>query len=210
MSTPQFPKHDPASAEFWEVRYRENFTPWDAGRVPALLAERVLHGEKPEAALVPGCGSAHDVAFMARHGWNVLAVDFSPAAVEAARRVLADHAAMGPLGDQAHRVKQADYFGSELAPGGFDFIYERAFLCALPRRMWADWAKRTAELAMPGGYLAGYFYFDSSEKGPPFGLQAGELEGLLAPWFELVEERNPDDSIAVFKGKEKWMVWRRK
>jgi SAM-dependent methyltransferase len=201
MTTPQFPKHDPASADFWEVRYRENFTPWDAGRVPAFLAELVRTGKKPGAVLVPGCGSAHDVAFMAKHGWDVLAVDFSPAAVEAAKAL---------LGEYADRVRQADYFGDTLKPASFEFIYERAFLCALPRRLWDDWARRTAELLAPGGLLAGYFFFDSNEKGPPFGLQAGELEALLSANFALEEERLPDDSIPVFKDKERWMVWRKR
>lgn len=200
MSTPQFPKLDPAGADFWEVRYQENFTPWDAGRVPRLLADHVNGWPGPQAALVPGCGSAHEVGFMAEKGWNVLAIDFSPAAVAAAQSVLGAHAG---------RVRQADFFGGELQPGSFDFVYERAFLCALPRRMWKDWGTRMAELIAQGGRLAGFFYFDDGERGPPFGLHAGELEPLLQTQFRLEEVRVPDDSIAVFQGKEKWMVWRR-
>jgi hypothetical protein len=200
MPTPQFPKLDPADAKFWEVRYQENFTPWDAGRVPALLADYVDKSASPRAALVPGCGSAHEVGFMAEKGWNVLAIDFSHAAVTAAKAV---------LGSRADRVREADFFGGDLEPGGFDFIYERAFLCALPRRMWPAWGARMAELITPGGCVAGFFFFDEGERGPPFGLHGGELEPLLVPNFRLEEERIPDDSIPVFQGKEKWMVWRR-
>ena len=200
MSTPQFPKLDPAGAAFWDVRYQEQFTPWDAGRVPALLVEHMAKSASPRAALVPGCGSAHEAAFMAQQGWNVLAIDFSPAAVAAARVVLGVH---------ADRVREADFFGGGLEPGAFDFVYERAFLCALPRRLWADWGSRMAELICPGGLLAGFFFFDDGERGPPFGLHGGELEPLLTPHFKLEEEALPADSIAVFQGKEKWMAWRR-
>ena len=70
----------------------------------------------------------------------MLAIDFSAEAVRAARR------ASGML---AERVKQADLFG--LQDKAFDLVYERAFLSALPRGRWADWARRMAELVRPGG-----------------------------------------------------------
>ncbi len=94
--------------------------------------------------------------------------------------------------------------------GEFDVLYERAFLCALPRRMWADWAKRSAELLRPGGLLVGFFFADDNERGPPFGLKPGELEALMAQDFDLLETRTPTDSIPVFKGKESWQVWRKR
>jgi SAM-dependent methyltransferase len=198
MTDPKFPKLDPAAPEFWELRYRDNFTPWDAGGVPHLLMDYVRRATVPRNALVPGCGAAYEVRFLAEQGWNVLAIDFSAAAVEAAKSI---------LGHFSDRIKQEDYFASALAPQSFDFIYERAFLCALPRKLWGNWAKRTADLLSPGGQLAGFFFFDNSERGPPFGLMMGELETLLAPNFTLVEEHMPEDSIPVFKGKEKWQVW---
>ena len=200
MNEPRFPKHDPVEADFWEVRYRENFIPWDAGQVPQLLIAYVGRVTAPRKTLVPGCGSAYEVRFLVEHGWDVLAIDFSPAAVAAAREVL------GPLAGQ---VRQEDFFSPTLKPQEFDFVYERAFLCALPRRMWSDWARRIAELIAPGGRLGGFFYFDDSERGPPFGLKAGELEDLLSSCFRLIETATPHDSIKVFEGKELWQVWER-
>jgi SAM-dependent methyltransferase len=128
----------------------------------------------------------------------VVAVDFSPAAVAAARAVLGEHAG---------RVRCDDFFTVE-AGGGFDLVYERAFLCALPRRLWAQYAGRVAALLQPGGLLAGFFFFDEGERGPPFGLKAGELEALLAPRFDRLEDRAVDDSLPVFAGRERWQVWR--
>lgn len=201
-STPTFPKHDPASPEFWEIRYLEKFSPWDAGGVPICLREWVLSRDAtPDSVLIPGCGSAWEVQFFASQHWPVIAIDFSAAAVAAARAVLGEH------GD---KVREADFFGPTLSPASFDVIYERAFLCALPRRMWQDWAKRCAELLVPGGLLAGFFYADNSERGPPFGLKSGELHSLLSPAFDLVESRVPNDSIPVFKDKETWMAWQRR
>lgn len=198
MSTPQFPKSDPAEAPFWDQRYAARFAPWDAGRVPARLRDFVDRLE-PRSVLVPGCGSAWDVRLFAERGWTVLGIDFSTLALEAARPVLGPH---------AHRVRHADFF-APIAEAPFDLVYERAFLCALPRRLWPAWGARVAELVKPAGLLAGFFYFNEGERGPPFPLHSqDELAGLLHG-FERIEDADVEDSIDVFKGKERWNVWRK-
>lgn len=193
------PKLDPAGREFWDARFREGFTPWDAGRVPAALTDFLAREQAASRVLVPGCGSGYEVAAFAAAGHDVLAIDFSPAAVEAARRVL------GPL---AKHVVEGDFFAH--AAGTFDLVYERAFLCALPRRLWTRWAARVAEVLRPGGRLAGFFFWSDDGRGPPFGLRERELERLLAPAFERLEDAAVADSIPVFAGRERWQVWRRR
>jgi SAM-dependent methyltransferase len=80
---------DSSKAEFWESRYRDNVTPWDAGKVPASL--RAYADNLPPRAriLIPGCGSAYDAAYLAKNGFDVLAIDFSPAAIAAAQKTSA-------------------------------------------------------------------------------------------------------------------------
>ncbi|HSN22364.1 MAG TPA: methyltransferase domain-containing protein [Usitatibacter sp.] len=200
MNSPTFPRRDPTDPDFWDLRYEARFAPWDAGKVPARLREFAAR-ERARSVLVPGCGSAHDVAFLADRGWDVLGLDFSAAALEAARAQLGPHAA---------RVRQGDFF-APVPEAPFGVIYERAFLCALPRPRWPDWARRVAELVGPGGLLAGFFYFDAGDRGPPFGLRTqAELDALLAPSFERIEDAAVDDSIPAFVGKERWQVWRRR
>ncbi len=199
-SAPQFPKLDPATPEFWDLRFAADVTPWDQRSVPANMRQFVESAQTPRQALIPGCGAGHEVALLAAHGWAVTAIDFSPAGVAAAR---------ARLGALASHVHEMDFFGEAVAKLDVDFIYERAFLCALPRRLWPQWATRVAMLLPTGGLLAGYFYMDDSPKGPPFGLAAGELDTLLAGAFIKIEEATPTDSIAIFRGKEKWMVWQR-
>ena len=199
MSTPEFPKRDPADPEFWGLRWQARFAPWDAGRVPGRLRAFVA-GHAPARVLVPGCGSAWDVRHFAEGGWDVLGIDFSPEALEAARPVLGPHAG---------RIRLADFF-APIAEAPFDVVYERALLCALPRRLWGDWGRRMAQLVRRGGELAGFYYFDQGERGPPFALHSqAELAALLEPAFELVEDVPVDDSIAVFAGKERWQIWQR-
>ena len=105
---------------------------------------------------------------------------------------------------------EADFFGDLLANERYEVIYERAFLCALPVARRAAWANRVAKLLPPGGMLIGFFYFDRTGKGPPFAIESASLTSLLSAEFELIEERVPADSIAVFGGKERWQVWRRR
>lgn len=204
---PEFAKHDPATPEFWNVRFDANFTPWDQRGVPQCLRDYLVANPTPQKVLIPGCGAANEVEhFLARH-WAPIAIDFSPAAVAQARMQL------GPL---ASYVREDDFFGDTIRAGDFDVIYERAFLCALPRRLWPAWAKRVAELiphAVGGsesGRLIGFFVEDDNPKGPPFGLKSGELEELLSPAFTLLDKTVPQDSIPVFAGKETWQVWARK
>ena len=201
MSTPTFPKSDPAGPGFWDLRYEAGFAPWDAGGVPAQLRELVAARARPLKVLVPGCGSAWDVRFLADSGWNVTGLDFSREALEAARAVLGPHAG---------RVRQGDFF-APIGEAPFEVVYERAFLCALPRRMWADWGLRMAELVRPGGTLAGFFLFGAGDRGPPFPLAClQELDALLEPAFERIEDAAVGDSIPVFQGSERWQVWRRR
>ncbi len=197
---PIFPKQDPATPAFWDVRFDAAFTPWDQGGVPQALIDYVAQNALPKKTLIPGCGSAYEVRFLAGHGWDVSAIDFSPAAVLHAKRL---------LGNLCELVQEADFFGDAIKLARFDLIYERAFLCALPRHRWQSWAARVAELIPPDGYLVGFFFFDGSEKGPPFGIGQTRLSELLTPNFSLMEERVPTDSIPIFAGKERWQVWQR-
>ncbi|MGF6791954.1 methyltransferase domain-containing protein [Paraburkholderia sp. 35.1] len=198
-AAPDFATRDPDSPEFWDERFERHFTPWDQAGVPSAFrafAER----HRDVAVLIPGCGSAHEAVWLARQGNPVRAIDFSPAAVAAAREQLGAHASL---------VEQADFF-TYAPPFAPAWIYERAFFCALPPARRADYAQRMAKLLPAGGLLAGIFFIGATPKGPPFGVERGELDALLTPHFELVEDEAVDDSITVFAGRERWLTWRRR
>src|SRR5665213_2943240 len=73
--------------EFWDSRYRAGKTPWDFGGVPSALV-KYLQTASPQRALIPGCGSGYEMRAFHERGWDVVAVDFSPSAVERARQVM--------------------------------------------------------------------------------------------------------------------------
>jgi SAM-dependent methyltransferase len=193
-----FQQRDPSSPAFWDERFERNFTPWDKGGVPQALRDFAA-ASGPLVALIPGCGSAYELAYLAEQGWDATAIDFSPAAVAQGKAAAGPHAA---------RVVEADFFQWQpSAP--LQLIYERAFLCAMPRAMWLQVAARWAQLLAPGALLAGYFFFDDAPKGPPFGISRAQLDDLLQADFVCIVDEAVSDSIPVFAGKERWMVWRR-
>ena len=197
---PIFEARDPSAPAFWSERFEQNFMPWDRGGVPEALQRFVANVSRKRVTLIPGCGIGYEVAYLSEAGWDVTAIDFSPAAVVAAQ---------AKLGPWASCVVEADFF-TFVPPRPLDLIYERAFLCALPRDRWPQIATRWAELLPPGGLLAGFFYFDDAPKGPPFGIAPAELDALLAPYFERTEDSLATDSVAVFAGKEHWQIWKRR
>lgn len=190
----------PEHPDFWCKRFGQGITPWDAGRVPAAFAEFIARQPSPLNTLIPGCGSAWEARHLAENNWPVTALDFSPTAVSLAREVL-QNAAVDLVCDDFFTFKPA-------AP--FQVIYERAFLCALPRHLWVGWAHRIAELLPHNGLLIGYFFLCDQKKGPPFGINYEELNTLLGPNFDRHEDAAVLDSIPVFEGRERWQVWRRR
>lgn len=194
------PEQRPEHPDFWSKRFAEGVTPWDAGKVPEAFAAFIAAQPAPLNTLIPGCGSAWEARHLAELGWPVTALDFAPAAVATARAV---------LGDTKADLVCADFFTfTPAAP--YALIYERAFLCALPRKLWADWGRRVAELLPAGARLAGYFFLCDKPKGPPFGILPEQLDELLAPNFACIEDAAVGDSIPVFAGHERWQVWQRR
>lgn len=195
------PQQRPELPEFWNHRFRQGLTPWDAGRVPEDFSRFVEARPAGGRALVPGCGAAYEAGLLDAGDWSADALDFSPEAIATAQRTLP--AFRG-------RFLCADFFAFAVDTP-YDLIYERAFLCALPRGLWPAYGPRTAALLKAGGLLAGFFLIDATAlKGPPFGVADDELVAMLSPWFERIEDRPALDSIGPFVGRERWMVWRRR
>jgi hypothetical protein len=196
------PDHQrPELPDFWDKRFAEGTTPWNARGVPPALINYAAGHPGQARTLIPGCGHAWEADWLARQGWQVTALDFSAAAIEAARQV---------LGNWPGQLVCEDFF-SFTPPAAYDLIYERAFLCALPRKLWSGYGRRMHELLAPDGRLVGFFFFSDEAKGPPFGITPEALDMLLSPWFVREDDRAVDaaDSIPVFAGKERWQVWRK-
>ena len=149
--------------------------------------------------MIPGCGSGYEVQAFHAAGYDVSAIDFSPAAVDQAKRV---------LGALAERVILGDFFTHDFGQHRFDLIYERTFLCSMTPSRWPAYVNRMAELLLPGGRLIGVFlYGRMRSSGPPFPLTEAEAEQLFKKRFELVRSESLTDSLPLFRDMERWQEW---
>ena len=158
-----------------------------------------MHG-RPGRAFIPGCGSGYEVKAFHAAGWQVMAIDFSPIAVERAKGLL------GPLGEL---VVLGDFFKYPLDGSSFDLVYERTFLCALPPKSWEDYAARMRQLIHPGGKLVGFFLYGEESEPPPYPLTSTHAVELFERDFILTQDDSVSDSLPVFAGKERWQEWTR-
>lgn len=191
---------DSTHPDFWTIRYATGRTPWDFGGVPAALKSFLASSSStPGSVLIPGCGSGYEVQAFHTAGYDVTAIDFSPAAVDQAKRV---------LGVLAGRVIFGDFFTHDFRRRRFDLIYERTFLCSMPPRRWPDYANRMADLLSAGGRLIGVFlYSQEPAPGPPYPLTGKQAEELFQSRFRLERSELMTDSLPLFRGMERWQEW---
>lgn len=168
----------------WESCYLEGNTPWDKGAPSPPLSAWVRENHPQGRALVPGCGTGHDVILLAEAGVDAAGVDLSRTAVQRACETYPQH---------AHRFHLGDLFAlpAEWA-GSFDYIFEHTCLCALPPELRPAYAATVHGLLTPGGKLAGIWFIhpemEPGETGPPFGISVEELDRLFPPSLWSVEE----------------------
>ena len=102
----------------------KNETGWDRGSSSPQLLAWVDGGElQPCRIAVPGCGSGWEVAELAKHGFDVTGIDYTSAAVEKTRMLLAAQ----DLNADVVRADVLTYQPEEM----FDAIYEQTCLCAI-------------------------------------------------------------------------------
>jgi SAM-dependent methyltransferase len=190
---------DSSQPQFWDARFAAGRMPWDCHDVPDKLKTYLLRTE-PGHALIPGCGSAYEVAAFHAAGWSIAAIDFSPVAVDRAKKLL------GPLGEL---VVFGDFFQHPLNESSFDVVYERTFLCALPPKLWPDYVARMRQLLRPGGKIVGFFLYGEESEPPPYPLTTVQALELFTRDFILTQDEPLSDSLPVFAGKERWQEWTR-
>lgn len=157
----------------WDLRYRENNTPWDRGVVSPALLRWLDRGmlAPPARVLVPGCGCGHEVVELARRGFSVTALDLAPTALAVLRTRL--HEA-----NLTATVIETDVFHWE-APRSFDAVFEQTCLCALEPKAWADYARRLHRWLRPQGRLFALFMQTGRDDGPPFHCALPEMHALF-------------------------------
>jgi hypothetical protein len=195
----EFPEVDCAQPDFWSRRYQRGETPWQLDYVPKQLATFINALPAGAEILIPGSGGdGRTMGAFHEAGCYIKAIDFSPVAVERARKA---------LGRVADNLILGDFFSYDFGPRRFDVIYERTFLCSLPPQLWKNYVNRVAQLLRPKGKLAGFFLYGEETDPPPYPLTETCAKKLFAGRFELIRNEAVADSLPIFRGMEKWQEW---
>jgi SAM-dependent methyltransferase len=170
------------SSDAWDEHYRTDQTPWDRGQVEPQLIEAVDAGVLPMGRILElGCGTGTDARYLAERGYEVVAVDVSPTAIERARSR-----------GGAVRYEVHDVLAGPVPGGPFDAAFDRGVFHVFDEAAdRARFAARIAEALRPGGCwltLAGSTEGPAREFGPPR-RSARDLVEAIEPALEILELR---------------------
>lgn len=198
----------------WAERWQTARTRWDQGKEHPLLNELLtlaeIQGQLKSGTTIysSGCGRAHSEAAMAKRGYQVLACDFVPEAVSAARDLYQDVPNL--------RIEERDAL--EVADderGAFHAIYDRAMLCALQPKNRAAYIDACWQRLMPRGLFMGILFTETThgpEVGPPFAIPVEQLMVLFKDKFTLVAMETRSQHLATDDviREESLCVWMRR
>jgi SAM-dependent methyltransferase len=170
-----------------EEYYRSGKPPWDTGVTPPELVALIEGRGEGDGALPPGralelgCGTGTNAVYLARHGWEVVAVDLIDRAIEQAREK-ADAAGVTVrlLHGDATRLDELD------APGPYDLFFDLSCYCGIPPHRRDAYAAGLTRRAAPGARLLMFGYGPGTLDDTFSGVTADELRARFAGW-ELVD-----------------------
>ena len=129
----------------FDLRYLLGRPPWDTAVTPPEVVELIEgKGLAPGRALDLGCGTGTNCIYLARHGWEVVGVDFSILAIRRARR----KARWAGVDCQFYREDVADL---AFLADPFDLALDVGCLHSLPPERWKRYTAEVARLLRPGG-----------------------------------------------------------
>ena len=173
-------------AEPWRKRWQAGITPWDQmtyhESLPRLMSLVSEFGFcEGSYILEPGCGTAHNGAYLASLGYEVVSADFVAEAVKSATSLYADKAGL--------TIVKMDIFaevGHEERK--YDAIFDRAMLCALQPSNRLKYIEALTKRLKPGGFFFGILFRPHSvdSEGPPFPISELDLVELMQEYFSLV------------------------
>ncbi|HJS27962.1 MAG TPA: class I SAM-dependent methyltransferase [Actinomycetota bacterium] len=134
------------AGRLYERSYRRGRTPWDTGITPPEVVEEVS-GMTPGRALDLGCGTGTNVLWLAQHGWTAVGVDFTPLAIESARRKADWTSGATFVEGDATRLSELGVVGP------FDLLLDIGCFHSVPTRRRDDYVREVARVARPGARM---------------------------------------------------------
>ena len=161
----------------FNLRYLLGKPRWDTGIVPPEV-EAFVGSHSPGLALDLGCGTGTNLLYLAQHGWQVVGVDFSWLAVQAARKRLR---AAGLAAD----VRVEDVTRLTGVQDDYNYILDIGCYHTLSQDGRKAYQMNLNRLLAPGGVWMIYGHCSESGSSPRHGLtedDINELGGILELW----------------------------
>lgn len=174
----------------WNAHYAAGELPWDTSEPDPNLVELVRSGVVAKGRVLEiGCGTGTNALWLASQGFEVLALDLAPLAVERAR---AKAAAAPRAAAERCSFEVRDFLSAELPQGSFQLVFDRGcfhvFDAAADQQAFAA---RVGKVLASGGHwlsLLGSTEGPAREMGPPR-RSAREVLQAIEPAVELVQLR---------------------
>jgi SAM-dependent methyltransferase len=172
----------------WNAHYADDFLPWDEGRPDNNLMDAVAGGAIAAGrALEIGCGTGTNAVWLAEQGFEVVAVDIAPLAIERAQA-----RAGGSNAADRCSFEVIDFLAQDPPSRPFQFVFDRGCFHVFDQaEVRARFATRVAELLVPGGLWLSLL---GSTEGPPRDMgpprrSARDIASAIEPALEIVELR---------------------
>lgn len=162
---------------YWESRYINNQTDWDAGAITTPLKEYFDQlTDKSIKILIPGAGNGYEAAYLFENGFkNIFVIDIAQQPKEQFFKVNPEFPKQNWIFD--------DFFNHV---GEYDLIVEQTFFCAIPPIQRQQYAEKVHQLLKPNGKLIGVLFDCEFDGGPPFSGSKIEYVKYFEPLFRLL------------------------
>jgi len=188
--------------DFWAERWKEGRIGFHEGRTNVFLARHVDRlGAAPRRVLVPLCGKAEDMAFLASRGHDVVGIE---AIEDAVKAFFHEHELEPSVRELDGNVRAyssgrvtllaGDVFAcTKQHVGDVDALYDRAALVALPADVRPRYVAHLRGLLAPQSkaLLVSFDYDQSKFQPPPFAVSEEEVRRHYAGAQVTVLESGP-------------------
>lgn len=205
--------------DYWIDKWNKGDTAFHrAEYLPALV--KCFPTDETGGVVVPLCGKSRDMLWLAEQGREVVGIEASELAARAfftENGIACREERRGDflvLSGGRITIWCGDFFKmkKEDLPGGITAVYDRAALIALTEDLRARYAAHLTAL-LPGErvryLLVAMEYPQEKVKGPPFSVDAAEVQRLFQGAFAVRELRRREDTVmpainAKFQGVTVW------
>lgn len=182
--------------DYWQNRYHDQRTGWDAGNITLPIKEYFDFVEdKSLKILIPGCGNAHEAAYLFQEGFKkIYLCDWAQAPLDAFSKDNPDF--------PKEQLICANFF--DLKEKDFDYVIEQTFFCAIDPSLRPKYAEKMASILKEGGQLVGLLFEleESGKEGPPFKGNKAEYLTYFESYFSSIKMEACTNSIKPRLGAE--------